>query len=109
MAPSPMRDTSRPPIEMCFMAMWLLSLALLPEALEAVRDLGSFVPLVRELCHCQGEWLQVSGNPQWSRVHGLETDITNQARRDAFRVLVVPAVQKAGPAASPSLCVEYVE
>src|SRR5437773_248256 len=65
---------------------------LLPEALDAVRDLGSVVPLVRELCHRQGEWLQIPGDSQRSSVHGLETDITNQARRDVLRVLVVPAV-----------------
>src|SRR2546422_10824431 len=82
---------------------------LLSETLNAVRDLRSFVPLVRELCHRQGEWLHVSGDSQWSCVHGFKADITNQTRRDVFRVLVVPAVHKARPAASPSLCVEYVE
>jgi bifunctional non-homologous end joining protein LigD len=42
--------------------------ALLLETLNAVRDLRSFVPLVRELCHRQGEWLQISGDSQWSSV-----------------------------------------
>src|SRR5881409_3969794 len=50
---------------------------LLPEALDAVRNLGSVVPLVGELCHRQGEWLQIPGDSQRSSVHGLETDITN--------------------------------
>src|SRR5438093_11444557 len=81
----------------------------LSETLDAVRDLRSFVPLVCELCHRQGEWLQVSGDSQWPCIQGFETDITNQTRRDVFRVLVVPAVHKARPAASPSLGVEYVE
>src|SRR5580700_6015506 len=48
-----------------------ISLALLFEALNAVCDLRSFVPLVRELCHREGEWLQISGDSQWSSVHGL--------------------------------------
>src|SRR5439155_4879094 len=82
---------------------------LLPETLNALRDLRSFVPLVRELCHRQREWLQISGNSQWSSVHGFKTNIANQTRRDVFRGLVVAAVHKARPAASPSLCVEYVE
>src|SRR5213593_148398 len=30
------------------------AVALLPETFYAVRDLGSFLPLVRELCHRQG-------------------------------------------------------
>ena len=51
----------------------------------------------------------MSGDSQWSSVHGFKTDITDQTRRDVFRVLVVPAAHEAGPAASPSLCVEYVE
>lgn len=65
--------------------------ALLPETLNAVRDLGSFLSFVRELCHRQGEWLQKSGDSQWSSIYGVKTDITNQTRRDVFRVLVVPA------------------
>jgi hypothetical protein len=36
--------------------------ALLAEPLEAVRDLRPFVPLVRELCHRQGERLEVPGD-----------------------------------------------
>jgi hypothetical protein len=45
------------------------------EVLNPVRDLRSFVPLVGELCHRQGEWLQISGDWQWSSVDGVETDI----------------------------------
>src|SRR2546422_6286404 len=80
------------------------------ETLNAVRDLRSFVPLVGELCHRQGERLQISGDSQTSRVHGVEANITNQSRRDRFRVLVVATVHEARPAASPSfLRVEYLE
>src|SRR6266850_1487148 len=71
--------------------------------LDAVRDLRSVVPLVRELCHRQGERLEISGDSQWASVHRFETNITNQSRRDLFRVLGVATVHEARPAASPSL------
>src|SRR5438094_860215 len=83
--------------------------ALLSETLNAVRDLRSFVALVRELCHRQGERLQISGNSQRPSVQGFKPDITNQSRRDVFRVLVVPAVQQGRTAARPSLRAEHVE
>src|SRR5213592_4126943 len=73
------------------------------ETLDAVRDLRSVVSLVRELCHRQGERLEISGDSQWSSVHGFETNITNQSRRGLFRVLGVATVHEARPAASPSL------
>src|ERR1700736_254068 len=47
-----------PVINQTFLLLMTSPLALLFEALNAVRDLRSFVPLVRELCHRQGEWLQ---------------------------------------------------
>jgi hypothetical protein len=59
--------------------------------------------LVRELCHRQGERLEISGDPQSSRVRGVEANITNQRRRDCVRVLVVATVHEARPATSPSL------
>src|SRR4030095_15095739 len=83
--------------------------ALLPETFNAVRDLRSFAALVCDLCHCKGEWFHISGDSQASNVHGFKTDVTNQTRRDVFRVLVVPAVHQTRPAPSPSPRVEYVE
>jgi hypothetical protein len=37
-------------------------------------------PLVRDWCHRQGEWLQISGDSQSSSVQRFKTDVTNQTR-----------------------------
>src|SRR3954471_7522904 len=51
---------------------------LLSETLDAVRDLGTLVPFVRQLCHREGERLQVPRDSQRSGVNGLKADIANQ-------------------------------
>ena len=52
--------------------------ALLSKTLDAVRDLGTLVPFIRELCHHEGERLQVPGDSQRSAVDGLKAHIANQ-------------------------------
>src|SRR3954470_14731182 len=51
---------------------------LLSKTLDAVRDLGTLVPFIRELCHHEGERLQVPRDSQRSGVNGLKADIANQ-------------------------------
>src|SRR5579862_23782 len=76
------------------------------ETLDAVRDLGSVVPLVRELRHRQGERLQVSGDSQRSSIHGFKANVTNQRRRDVFGGPVIAAVHEARPAPLASAVTE---
>ena len=51
---------------------------LLSKTLDAVRDLGTLVAFIRELCHHEGERLQVPRDSQRSGVDGLKADIANQ-------------------------------
>src|SRR4051794_31539681 len=51
---------------------------LLSKTLDAVRDVGTLVPFIRELCDHEGERLQVPRDSQRSGVDGLKADIANQ-------------------------------
>src|SRR5204863_3590106 len=69
---------------------------LLPEPLEAVRELRTFVTLVRELGDEQRERLGVTSDPQRPRVHGIEPDVADQLSGNLLAPRLVPAVHEAG-------------
>ena len=78
-------------------------LCLPPEPLEAVRELGTFVTLVRELCDKHRERLRVPGDPQGSGIDGIEPHIADQLSGDLFAARIVPAVDEAGfPGLAPA-------
>src|SRR2546430_10533996 len=69
---------------------------LLPEPLEPVRQLRTFITLVRELGDQQRERFGVTRDPQWSGVHRIEPDVANQLSGNFLALRIVPAVHEAG-------------
>src|SRR6266705_4111907 len=83
------RDWGRGRIVLAFRA---LSHLLLPEPLEAVRELRTAVTLVREPGDEERERLRVTGDPQGPSVHRIEPHVSDQLGRHGFGALVVTAV-----------------
>src|SRR6266568_5579331 len=83
------RDWGRGRIVLAFRA---LSHLLLPEPLEAVRELRTAVTLVREPGDEERERLRVTGDPQGPGVHGIEAHVSDQLGRHRFGSLVVTRI-----------------
>jgi hypothetical protein len=82
---------------------------LFAEPLNPVREFGTLVTLVRELCDRESEWLQVPRDSQWPGIDGLKTDIANQLRHHAFRIVAIAAVEQARSSTRATLCLEDIE
>src|SRR6476469_8464249 len=81
----------------------------LPEPLEAVCQLRSPFPFVRELGHEQRERLRKPGDPEWAGVHRLESHVADQAGGDRFCVRFVAAVDQAGSFRLAPATIEHAE
>jgi hypothetical protein len=78
-------------------------------AVDPVRELGTFVAFVSELCDRESEWPQVPRDWQWPGVDGLKADIANQLRHNVLRIVVVATVEQARTTARSALGVEDIE
>src|SRR5207237_10251127 len=65
------------------------------ESLESVRQLRALVSLVCQLGDQQRERLGVTRDPQWSGVHRIEPDVTNQRCGNLLALRIVPTVHEA--------------